>query len=239
MRDGQILPLDETYNLVITSDNAANIGEQQLDQIKAPYSIVALSLCRVAIMEGMALGGVPVAALLFNFSDHKVWDVFVEAIQNMTASLGYSVPITGSTETNFPLPQSAFGLSIISKVPKHASFQRNTPNHAAFAVIGEPLVGEEVLTKQEDMAPLRLFQQLLNNEHVYEILPVGSRGIEQELNTVLEDNHLPLDRTIMAEVNVQKSAGPSSCFIISYNKEREEEIQLISGNYFHSLLLVD
>ncbi|ARI78552.1 hypothetical protein [Halobacillus mangrovi] len=238
MRDVCYVSVDETYEIVISSDNAANIGEKVGDQIQAPYSLVAKSLFRVAFMENRAVGAQPLAVVLYNFSDASVWAEWVQTIKQQMSTLGLEAPITGSTESNFPLPQSAFGLSIIGRVEKRKTKDRETPEGARFAVIGEPLVGEEVITHQERMVPLSKFEQVVQHKAVYEVLPVGSKGIENEIILLLQINGLSTSFQLNCDLDLHKSAGPSTCFIITYEESNEADIRALAGNFFHALTIL-
>ncbi|QAS52297.1 ATPase [Halobacillus litoralis] len=235
MRDVCYVSVDKTYDLVISSDNAANIGEKEGDQIRAPYSLVAESLFRVAFMENRAVGAQPLTVVLYNFSDEYVWEEWVQTIKKQLNSLGFDVPITGSTESNFPLSQSAFGLSIIGRVEKRKIKDRKTPEGARFAVIGEPLVGEEVIAHQERMVPLSTFEQVVHHNGVYEVLPVGSKGIEKEIRMLLQINGLSTSIQSNCDIDLHKPAGPSTCFIITYEEGKEADIRTLTGDLFHSL----
>ena len=91
-----------------------------------------------------------------------------------------NVPITGSTESNFSLLQSALGMIVIGKRDRVIPEETILLDQMEFAVIGSPLVGEEVLNKVGEVLPLSLFQLLCRLDHVV-ILPVGSKGVLHEL----------------------------------------------------------
>ncbi|MGI8314645.1 hypothetical protein [Halobacillus mangrovi] len=237
MRDLSYVIIDDTYELVISSDNAANIGEKEKDQIQAPYSLVAESLFRVAFMENRSIGAHPIAVVLYNFTDESVWREFTQTIKKKMNAMGFEVPITGSTESNFPLPHSAFGLSIIGKVEKRNKIDCQTPANARFAVIGEPLVGEEVIRHRERMAPLALFEELVKNKDIYEVLPVGSKGIEKEVKALLQANDFSEDVQVKCSLDLYKSGGPATCFVITYNPGEEVNIRALAGDVFHHLTI--
>ncbi|MDM5200565.1 hypothetical protein QUF79_21335 [Fictibacillus enclensis] len=105
-----------------------------------------------------------------------------------------------------------------------------TPSIAKVAVIGAPLVGEEVISRSKEGISLSLFRQLLKTDGIYEILPVGSKGIGYELGVLCGSSArfkstLPLD----------KSAGPSTCVLISYDEKQHSAIRSLCGMLFHEL----
>ncbi|WP_027954550.1 hypothetical protein [Halobacillus kuroshimensis] len=236
MRDSTFIPFDKQFDLVISSDNAANIGEKDADHIQAPYPLVAESMFRVAFMENYAVGAEPLSILLHNFSGEGVWQPCVDRVNELTEGLGLSVSVTGSTESNFPLQQSALSLTVMGKVSPSKVKTGCTPEYAAFAVIGEPLVGQEVMEKQDRIAPLSLFKELADHPSVFEMVPVGSKGILYELQEMLKANDLAETFPEHCSLDINKSGGPSTCFIISYKKEEEAALRKAAGALFHPLL---
>lgn len=235
MRDVSFVPLGEGRELVISSDNAAFIGEKEADEVKAPYEVVAEALFRVAYMENRAVGADPVSVILYDFSGGEGWRRISGAIEELGKKTGYHLPVTGSTESNFPLPQSAFAIAILGQVNSESKKVRKTPKTAKFAVIGEPLVGEEVRTKRESIAPLHLFDQLLQLDGVYEVLPVGSKGIAGETRGLLEDNNLLSDVSFHCDLDIEKSGGPATCFVVTYKEKEEARIRACCKGLFHPL----
>jgi hypothetical protein len=117
--------------------------------------------------------------------------------------------------------QSAFGLSVFGRdLKKHQQVGQ------LFAVIGKPLVGEEVLSMQDEMISLNEFKTLVESDLAEFIIPVGSKGIQSELDEYgLFDSYLDL----------QKSSGPSTCVVISYDKENMDKLESMFQHKFHKL----
>src|SRR5699024_11344125 len=70
------------------------------------------------------------------------------------------LPITGSTETNFPLQQSATSITILGKREcKQKETQKIMIDNCHVAVIGQPLVGNEVIDNKEKVAPLHVLDR--------------------------------------------------------------------------------
>lgn len=236
MRDSTFIPFDDSFDLVISTDNAANIGEKAGDYIQAPYPLVAEFMFRVAFMENYAVGAEPLSILLHNFSGDDVWEPCVSRIHAIIDRLDLSLSVTGSTESNFPLQQSAMALTIAGKIHRADKMTGCTPEHAAFAVIGEPLVGEEVMDEQDRMASLSLFKELADHPAVFETRPVGSKGILYELKEMMSINGQARAVDPCCPLDLFKSSGPSTCFIISYKKEQEAALRTAAEALFHPLV---
>src|SRR5699024_3017731 len=129
MRNAVIMPLHSEEELVIATDNHGSIGEKAQDAIHISNEAVGYAACRVAMMQ--------------NFTGDAAWEDYKSGVQQVLAELQMdSIAITGSTESNFPGVQSGLGLTIIGTRAIQAS---HPPlNKASYAIIGTPLVGDDV-----------------------------------------------------------------------------------------------
>lgn len=230
-RDALVIPFNDKEELVIASDNSGSIGMKPLDDVEVPYHIVSYFTFRVAYMECVVAGGTPLSINLMNFNGNEAWDGLTKGINQGIEEVGINeLPITGSTESNFTLKQSAMSMTIIGKreVSKN---QKESLKEGQYniAVIGKPLVGYEVINNQEKVAPLYLFQWFSEQKDVFTILPVGSKGIAYELTKVWPNHNI----TFSNEIDVIKSAGPATCFIVIYAKEFHEEVVNKAKNLLH------
>jgi hypothetical protein len=236
MRDVLFLPLDSEEELVIATDCSGGIGLKEADLVKVPYETVSYYGARVALMELMSVGAVPIAFVLQNFVGDKEWKRLLLGINQAFDELHLSVPITGSTESNMSMLQSAISFTAIGKVRKANKRVGITPRQAKFAVIGEPLVGDEVVKRQDRVLPLSLFQQLLTLPGIYEIVPIGSKGIFHELKGLMEINGFA-PQEVCCSLPLDASSGPATSVLISYCPEAEGEIKEAAGDYFFSINL--
>ncbi|CAH0242300.1 hypothetical protein SRABI96_02962 [Peribacillus sp. Bi96] len=228
MSDSLILPFSEAESLIVSSDNSGGIGLKEKDLVQVPYEVVGYYSFRVAVMECMGVGGRPISVVLHNFCGDEAWKALSRGISKGLNELGMVLPITGSTESNMPLLQSALGLMVIGKrrnerVIKQYPFRK-------IALIGRPLVGNEVMEQQERVAPLSLFKSLCEMEDV-QVLPVGSKGIAYEWEQ-LDPSGEGVPVNISSKVDIKKSSGPSTCFLIAYPVHLEAEIRHQSGLLF-------
>lgn len=238
MRDITVVPLTAEQSLVIACDNIGGVGQKEDDVVFSDYATVAYFGFRVAMMECLAVGGVPIAGFIQNFVSDDAWPILEKGFHIVCDELKVGrIPLSGSTESNFKLVQSAVGMSIVATVDREIMRINATPNYANMAVIGHPLWGEEVLEKLDDILPLSLFRSMLEWEGIFEILPVGSKGIEEEVRTVF---HPIFDgETIRSKLDLHKSAGPSTCVVISYDPACEHDIRIKAGHLFSRLTIKD
>ncbi|WP_349407469.1 ATP-binding protein [Pseudalkalibacillus sp. SCS-8] len=234
MRNAQIHPITNVDYLIVTSDNSGAIGEKLEDTIRVDYETLAYYSFRVAVMECIAAGGTPISITIQNFCGDDKWDQLENGVTNGLQELHISdVPITGSTESNFGMSQSALGIVIIGRCSKP-----KTPMPPAiegkWAVIGKPLIGQEVLDQSDELAPLDLYKRLSEIEGV-SLWPVGSKGILHEWNQFTSDEGYK--DTIKCELDIHKSGGPSTCFILSYPDQIEKRIKVLADRLFFPILL--
>ena len=200
-RDVSIISLNEKEALVIAADNSGGIGLKEQDHVKTSYDVVSYYGFRVAVMECMAAGGKPISIVIHNFCDDHAWDLLLAGIEKGLEELGLkgAVSVTGSTESNFTMLQSALGMIVLGKRESSYVDEVSFENRKV-AVIGSPLVGNEVLEQEKDVIPLSLFHELCQLEDVV-IVPVGSKGILYELKNMLDDPSIVGD-SLICDVDV-------------------------------------
>ncbi|WP_026672688.1 hypothetical protein [Alkalihalobacterium bogoriense] len=236
MRDVSFIPIDGKEELVIATDCAGAIGEKPEDEVKVPLEVVSYYTARVAMMECVSVGATPFAVVLQNFAGDDSWEKIKGGIQQACSELGLqNIKITGSSESNFHFKQTAIGISVLGKVDSEEKRIAITPPTARFAVIGKPLVGNEVIEQANDVLSLSLFHSLL--DFTYEMIPIGSKGIAYELNELMKDNELQATN-IKSTLALTKSAGPATCALISYHEKMEPKIKELVGHLFFRINLV-
>lgn len=234
MRDVITIPLNSEESLIIASDNSGGIGMKEGDHVAVSYETVAYYSFRVAAMECIAAGGKPVSVVLHNFCGDHAWIELVKGIQKGLTELQLmNVPVTGSTESNFTLQQSAIGLVVMGKKPVKKQTDKLFSNQLKFAVIGAPLVGNEVIDNASQVAPLETFQKISQVDGIM-FWPVGSKGILAEFNQMFQGKEFTKDM-LCTELDVMKSSGPATCLIIAFEQSQEEEVKRIASGYYHSI----
>lgn len=227
--DALLIPFNDYGELIITSDNSGAIGLKKLDEVKVPYEVVGYFAFRVAYMDCVAAGGEPLSVIVMNFNGDEAWVPLQRGINQALEQLEMiHLPMTGSTESNFTLQQSATAITMIGKMSKPTISEKITVDDR-IAIIGKPLVGNEVIDNEVDIAPLSLFQWCSKQDEILTIIPVGSKGIANEFA-----NKFPgINVSFSKEINVEKSSGPSTCFIIIYKKEFHPVIKEKAKKWLH------
>ncbi|MDQ0428286.1 hypothetical protein QOZ98_001112 [Planomicrobium stackebrandtii] len=206
---------------VITSDNSAAIGEKLQDVVYAPDSITAKFAARVALLEQWAAGSEPQAVLLHNFSGVEQWNAYLAGLTELFAEAETVLPpISGSTETNMPTLQSGIAVTMIGKQNRDLA----PAESLRWFVYGVPLVGEEVLTKTDQIADLGLIRKAFDSAVIERIWPVGSKGIAQEA-ALLMDRHVE----VSADLDLNCSGGPATCVLLGVNPANKERAQRYFG----------
>lgn len=236
MRDTITLPLNSQESLIVASDNSGGIGKKAEDHVQVSYETVAYYSFRVAAMECIAAGGEPVSVVLHNFCGDDSWSELVNGVRKGLAELNLGdIPITGSTESNFYLKQSAVGLVVLGKKPLDKMTEKIFSNNLKFAIIGKPLVGNEVIDFPNEIVPLSTFREVSTLQDIM-IWPVGSKGILFEFNQMFPSKEFSMEM-LDTNIDVLKSSGPATCFIVAFEQNQEEALKRLASGYFNSVTI--
>lgn len=217
--------------LIVTTDNSGGIGEKSHDLVKAPDQVTAYFAARVALLEQWAAQADPIAVLIHNFSGEGSWAQYVTGTEKAFQESNMEPPpITGSTETNMELMQSAVAITMIGK-------KREVPvtPDLEWYVYGTPLVGNEVLERSDEIASLGFIREAMENGCVRQIWPVGSTGILAEYRKLTGEP----DVEIVADINVTASAGPATAVLVGITEDDIEQARRILGNPLRKIIKTD
>lgn len=231
-RDVAVIPINSKDEIVIACDNSGAIGSKPMDEVSAPYEMVSYFSFRVAWMECTSAGATPFSVIIQNFCGDEAWASLVLGIKRGIKEIGISqLPITGSTETNFTLIQSAVSMTILGKRTKRVEKPFFFTEQLKVAVIGSPLVGSGVIDQEDKIAPLKLFQWFCEQDEVMHVMPVGSKGVLVELEQIFAGQSLQFE----SDIDLQKSSGPSTCFIAIYPRDENERIEWKAAEWYHQV----
>jgi hypothetical protein len=237
MRDVSIIPSSSNEEIIVGTDNSGGIGTKEEDVVKVDDRITAYYSTRVAVMEVLAVKAKPFSVIIHNFSGDNVWEAYKKGAETALKEAELEeVLITGSTESNFPLKQSALGITVLGKRPVVKN-EKALEHGYSYAVIGAPLTGNQVLDNMEMAAPLSLFSTCCSHSVILDLIPVGSKGILEELRVLTGDVSLT-EKNVECPIDILVSGGPSTCFLVKFREEDEDKVREICGCYYHSLLLV-
>jgi hypothetical protein len=219
--------IDIGNGFIVTTDNSGGIGEKPQDIVAVPNRLTAYFAARVALLEQWASYAEPVTILIHNFSGSESWGNYVTGVTDLFHEVGLEVPaISGSSETNMDLVQSAMAVTMIGK-------KAEAPTNEKFSwfIYGTPLVGNEVRERAEDIASVALIYEAMKSGIVHQIWPVGSSGILEEVR-LLTGNKQARVETVL---DTAKSAGPATVVILAIPETKTTEAQAIFGALLNKL----
>ena len=215
---------------IVTTDNSGGIGEKPDDRVAVPDRVTAYFAARVALLEQWASHAEPVTILIHNFSGSASWDKYVAGVTDLFQEAGLAVPaISGSTETNMELVQSAMAVTMIGEKKERA-----LAGEVVWFTYGTPLVGNEVLERKEEVASLRLLREALENGIVHQIWPVGSSGILQEVHQMIGNGTAQVE-TVLDPI---KSAGPATVVLVAIPLGKIIEAEALFGALLNKIQIV-
>ena len=216
-RDVEVSDIDDQTFLVVACDSCGGIGEKDYDEIKVPAQLVGRLTMRVALMEMIAVAAIPkiLTVTISNEPDPTGTKILSGINAELEAADFVNLPCSISTEKNIPTRQTGLGISIVGTCLKEnlKIAQSNSGNYVY--CLGIPKFGKE-LTSEDDpeIAQVKHLKTLNQKPNIHDILPIGSRGILEEVNQLAKQadchfvqNDHPID--------IKKSAGPSSCIIFT------------------------
>lgn len=222
--------IDIGNGFIVTTDNSGGIGEKSGDTVAAPDHVTAYFAARVALLEQWASHAEPVTIFIHNFSGSASWDKYVAGVTDLFQESGLSVPaISGSTETNMELVQSAMAVTMIGEKK-----ERTLSGEAVWFTYGVPLVGNEVLERKEEVASLQLLREALADGVVQQIWPVGSSGILHEVRQMTGDKAAQVETVL----DMSKTAGPSSVVLVAIPVKKIAEAKVRFGALLNKIQII-
>lgn len=222
-RDLTILQ-DDQKNLVIACDSSGGIGPKKLDVVKTDGYTLGRFLARVVLMEILSVGAKPITIIdTLAVEMNPTGQDIIRGITAEAMQLGLDTNnlLNGSTEENIPVQQTGVGITAIGEVLKLQC--ESYPGNQVIC-IGVPKVGPEVYLEDAEICNLPTIRELREIEGVQEIVPIGSKGINYELNELLKRNVLSFIN-FKSSIDVHKSAGPVTCVIATVKLECIEKIK--------------
>ncbi|MGM0125854.1 hypothetical protein IGI37_003255 [Enterococcus sp. AZ194] len=217
-RDITLVPFDSQSYLAVACDSSAGVGEKPGDCIQSDARLVAAMCLRVPLLELLCIGAQPV--MIVDTLGNEMFPTGEQMIQGIKAELAASpfsdLPLNGSTEENFLTQSTSIGVTVIGKCSTLPSPQLKAG--ALLWLLGEPLVGAEVLEHLDSIVDYACVQELFSQPGVLDMLPVGSKGIQYEAGEMGKPHHLYV-RFEDTEVDLVKSGGPSTSLLIAAEPE--------------------
>lgn len=230
-RDVRLIRLDRKNVLVVSCDSAGAIGLKPLDRIKcSPYTVGRFT-ARVALMEVLAVGAVPICiAAPLAVEPTPTGKRIIKGIRSEMeyARLDPHTPMVDSTEKNFKVRQTGAGVTVIGLARAESlKVGRCEKGDVVFA-LGLPHVGTELLTTEQrhTVADTRDVRNLVESSFIHAVIPVGSRGISHEAKVIARDSKLQFKCDKDVEIDLTRSAGPSSVILFASSRTLHVETQI-------------
>ncbi len=219
MRDITRIPFQEGMDWIIASDISSGIGMQDHDVLHVPYAMVGAFATRVAMLELLCAGGtVKAIQYLVGGAYDTVAVPVIEGIQEELERAGIAVPINGSHESNMIVSTTSVGITALGSGPAEVPC---TGEPYAVYVLGRPLVGTEVLDYPEWIVTYEEVRKALAHPGTERVIPVGSRGIRQELDVLRHLQGHGIDTVDVTDDVLDHSGGPATSVVVAVTAKGE------------------
>lgn len=228
-RDLTLVDINEDQMLVISCDSSGAIGNKEKDIVKVSPEVTGYYATQVSLMEILSFGAEPITivntlSVEMDDTGKKIINGIKKALEPLDFDM--SSVITGSTEENFPVIQTGMGITIIGIVDKKNWERPYTQAGLLSAVVGIPKIGDEIIDdKNSTIMNISRLLELKEKEYIKEILPVGSKGILYELEEMAKTNNIDFRLEKNINIDLKKSAGPSTCVLVSIEEDKYEEFK--------------
>jgi len=221
-----VLIVEEGGNCIVSAvDSCGGIGEKINDTFYCETELVSELTLRVTVLEIMSLGAMPQFITVSVCNEPKVGNKIIAGFKPIFDEIG-NIPFVISTEKNIPTVMTAIGISAVGSCSCKTLKLENFQKHDILCLAGTPLVGKEVIEDYDKMFKISDFKQLLRNEFVGSILPVGSGGVLQESEILKMESGFDIDFSDNCDINLTKSAGPASCALFSVRRDKIKTINI-------------
>lgn len=228
IRDLTLISLDENKTMVVACDSCGSIGMKEGDALKVPHYYVGKLTVRVPLMEVMCAGAevVTITDAVCNEMEPTGSEIIRGIKEELKLAGIGDVALTGSTEENFKSISTGLGVTVIG-IAENKNLKVNTiSENCKIISLGIPKVGAEIgLDEDLDIVSYEELRKLLSLDGVYEIVPVGSKGILYEASQLAKNNNMNFILDEEIEIDIHKSAGPSTVIIAAVKNEVLNEIQ--------------
>ena len=223
-RDVEVVQLGLDYSIVTACDSCGGIGLKQNDVVRISPSVVGRFTTRVALMEVLSINAIPkTISITISNEPTPTGDMLIKGIKEELEAVGLeSIPMAISTEKNIKTSQTALGITVIG-ICKNENIRVNKSKPGDFVYcLGIPKVGDEVRSLDDvEIVQISHIKDLLQLKGVNDILPVGSKGILQEIKMLRRNVDCKFIYEAVEDIDINKSAGPSTCLIFTCSQHTE------------------
>lgn len=224
-RDIEVAQINSEQYLVAACDSCGAIGLKEFDVVKVPWAITGRFTTRVALLEVLTTGAIPklITAAISN-EPQPVGEEIIKGVKEELEFSGLKLPLAISTEKNMTTQQTGLGISVIGVAEKsHMRIGTSQPGDWIFC-IGIPKVGNEISDPEDcEIVNVKHIKALLEISDIHDIIPVGSKGILGEVQILASSLNSHFKSNSPGKLDLQKSAGPSTCLIFSAGSEKSSQ----------------
>jgi hypothetical protein len=212
-RDLAIIPVTEDYNIVIACDSCGAIGMKKGDAFKLSPFYAAKFTARVVLTEIICSGARPISIANCVANEmNPTGEETITGIHDELRNAGITdISLIGSTEENFNTSMTALAITAVGVAKKSELKFGYAEKGDKLILFGSPRVGPEVDLESTGFYPE--IRRLLQMKGVKELVPVGSKGIAYEANTLAALNEMDF-KPHNTKVGLYKSAGPATCMVV-------------------------
>lgn len=223
-RDLTLLEITSDIMLAIACDSSASIGRKEHDEVQINPEVVAACCLRVPLFELLCVGAEPISIIDVIGNEYEpTGRRMIAGIKSEMKKAGLSqLPLNGSTEENMTTTMSSLGITVTGQFED--KFIKPTIKSMDYLFqLGSPYVGNEVIENLSTLCDYQDLYELRQESSVVDLLPVGSKGIEYEGKLMAEENGLVIDFYEPENLELKKSAGPSTVVLVAVLSEFKEE----------------
>ena len=229
IRDLTKIDLGNEFSLVVAVDSDGGIGSRANDLVKVPEYVLGRFAVRVPLMEILSCGAIPIAAFdMLTVPMDELGTEIVRGVRDelIEAGLPAEFPLSGSTEDNVPTSSTGVATAVLGLVHQNDFRPGSSTAGDRVLCVGLPKSAPDDEVTLDDPEIVRLSQigKLLRMDGVHDLLPVGSRGVSYEARELARSAGLRFVVTGDARLDVDKSAGPSTCALASVSAEESGSV---------------
>lgn len=230
IRDLTLIRVSDKHYMVIAVDSDGGIGPQEGDVVKIPAYVLGRFAIRVPLLEILASGATPVCAFdMLTMPMNEIGKDILRGIKDelKAAELSDDFPVSGSTEDNVPTNMTGIATTIVGMIHKDELRPGSSQEGDLIISVGKPKSGpdDKVTLDDVEIISQKSMHLLTKTDGVHDILPVGSHGIAYEVEQIAITARLSVEYNNKIELNIKKSAGPSSCVLVSCTEKAYDELK--------------
>ncbi len=223
--DLQLIPNKNEY-IIIACDSAGSIGDKPGDIVKTTPEFAGYFTAMVPIVEVLAIKGEIISIVdTLTVEMEPTGKRIISGIKDAMIDININTELlTGSTEENISSNSTGIGITVIGKISKEIMDQELVKPGMILLLAGIPKVGqqfleEEIISKYGETITLELMKRFARDEWIFDMIPVGSKGIAYEADVLASRYKLVADFIVAKYkdkvINYTVSAGPATCVVIA------------------------